>query len=375
MTKEQSSSDARRPHIYEIDLIRGITVFSVVMLHSLATTQYLTPATAQLYFVNLIIHLLHYGREIFIFITGLVLTYSYFGKQFSARKFWLKRVLLIFIPYVFWSIIYVKINNHTLGLLPYLDLLWRDILIGGASYQLYYILLALQLYIIFPIYLPFLKKVASRPWLTLSISFLIQFVLMYIDFVYLQKGTINSKVVTDFINPYQDRIFLSYQFFFLMGSFSAIYLDKGYAFLKKFGKYLSVALGVTAVLYSIYYYHVVYLSNNIFYATSVFQPSVVVYSLVVILFFCFLAMLWAKKLKVYSLVKIISDTSFGIYFVHVFLLAMIVKYILPIFSGTPAAAQMIFVILLTFVSSVSLCYVLLRVPAFSWTIGRGRKVR
>lgn len=374
MTQDQNVVSQKRQHIYEIDLIRGITVLSVVILHSLATTQFLLTDLSQSYFINLLIHLLHYGREIFIFVTGLVLTYSYFGRPFSAKKFWLKRVLLIFIPYVFWSILYVKINNHTVGAGDYFSLLWVDILTGAASYQLYYILLALQLYLIFPWFRLFFQKVVKHPWITLSISFLIQLIFTFIDSAYLQTGVMSTSDVSQFIVSYQDRIFLAYQFFFLLGAFAGVYIDQGYQFLKKFGKFLPLLMIITLILYTIYYYIIVNLSQNIFYATSVFQPSVVIYSTVIIIFFVWLASLWAKQLKLYKLVKLISDVSFGIYFVHVFILALIVKYFLPVMGdSTPIGLKIGLVAVSTIILSILLCVLLLRIPQLSWTIGRTGK--
>ncbi len=373
MTQEEGVPVPVRSHIYEIDLIRTITVFSVVILHALASSQFLLTDQPSLYLMNLVIHIIHYNREMFMFLTGLVLTYVYFGRPFSAKKFWVKRTLLIFIPYLLWSVIYVKINNHTLDLPAYLNLLWHDLLIGQASYQLYYILLALQFYLIFPFFLLFLKKVAQHPKMTLSISLLLQLVFMYLDYSFVQTGILKSAIFTQFILPYQDRIFLTYQFFFIFGAFAAIYMQESYHFLKKYGRFFPLALALTLIPYALYYYHVLDLRGDIFYATSVIQPSVVIYSIIIIAFFSWAATIWAKKLKAYWLIKIISDTSFGIYFVHVFILALIIKYLLPVFSNSaPLLFKISFVALSTFTASVAFCFVLLQTPVLSWTIGRIR---
>ena len=111
MNQDQGVPVPVRAHIYEIDLIRTITVFSVVTLHSLASTQFLLPNESSLDLINLVIHIIHYNRMMFMFLTGLVLTYAYFGRPFSAKRFWKRRTLLIFIPYVFWSVIYVKLTT------------------------------------------------------------------------------------------------------------------------------------------------------------------------------------------------------------------------------------------------------------------------
>jgi len=109
-------------------------------------------------------------------------------------------------------------------------------------------------------------------------------------------------------------------------------------------------------------------------ATSVLQPSVALYSTVVLIFFFYLAYLWAKRRKLYSLIKIISDTSFGIYFVHVLMLTYIAQYLLPLMSHSiPVPIKMITVLLIAFTLSVIFCFILLKIPFLSWTIGRVKK--
>src|SRR5260221_12581715 len=118
---ENENNEERKPHIYEIDFLRAITVFSVVTIHSLAACAFLySKSISATNLIALFIHTLHYNREIFIFVTGLVLTYIYYHRSFSATKFLAKRLLLIFIPYVFWSLIYIKINIPILNLTKFL---------------------------------------------------------------------------------------------------------------------------------------------------------------------------------------------------------------------------------------------------------------
>jgi len=375
MANEATPEKLARVHIYEIDLIRAITVFSVVAIHSLSATTFLVPKPASsVQLLNLIIHALHYNREMFMFVTGLVLTFVYFRKQFSVKKFWIKRMLLVLVPYIVWTGIYVKINNPDAGLSQYLNLSLTNVLTGNASYQLYYILLAVQFYLVFPLFLWFLKKVAHHPWLTLSISLVLQLIAMYIDFTYFQTNAIQTPFVTQFLLPYQDRIFISYQFFFFFGAFAAIYMNAAATFLKKYGVLSLLFLILVLALFSVdFSYHINTLHQSMWYAMSVLQPSVVIYSIVAIIFFSWLALLWAKQKKLYWLVKSISDVSFGVYFVHVFLLTLVVSYVVPLFQTVvPVPITILITVLCTFIASVVFCFILLKVPLLSWTIGRAR---
>lgn len=375
MKKTDTSSSQKRAHIYEIDLLRTITVISVVANHSLSYTNFLITNTVGVQLVNLISHALHYNREAFMFITGFVLTFVYNNRPFSVKSFWLKRFSLVFIPYVLWSIIYVMINNHVQTFNEYLKLSLWNILTGEASFQLYYILLSLQFYAIFPLFLRFIKKVANHPWHTLAISFILQILLLYFDFYYLQTGSFSQlPAVKQFVH-YQDRIFLMYEFFFILGGFAAVYMNTIQTFFAKYGRYVLFLFIATLGLYVLYYYtqlNQFRLSTGL--ATSVLQPSVAIYSTVALIFFFYIAFIWAKSRKGFGLIKIISDTSFGIYFVHVLMLTYIAQYLLPLMSpAIPISIKMITILLVAFTSSVIFCFILLKIPFLSWTIGRVKK--
>ena len=373
MKPENSTS---RPHIFEIDLIRAITVLTVVAVHSLAYTSYLTTKQSSLVFLSFIEHSLHYNREMFMFVTGLVLTYVYLHKEFSAKRFWLKRFSLVFIPYVLWSALYTVINNHGLGLLDYIKLSLVNILTGNASFQLYYILLALEFYALFPLFLTLIKRIVKYPWITLFSSFLLQIVFIYFDFHYLQTGPLSKLTFVNSFIYYQDRVILLYQFFFILGAFAAIYMDRVRASLRKSGLLLTFVFLAGIISYAAYYYtQIEKYGYSIDRATTVLQPSVVLYSLVVIIFVSWLAILWASKRRLYKLVGTISDTSFGIYFVHVLVLTYVIQLLLPIYSHfLPVAAIDLITIFFAFSISLVVCFLLLKIPIFSWTIGRARPV-
>lgn len=368
-------SSQKPSHIYEIDLLRAIVVFSVVANHSLSYTNYQITSITGIQFVNFISHALHYNREAFMFITGLVLTYVYYHRKFSVKSFWIKRVSLVLIPYILWSVIYVVLNNPGISFVEYVKLSYWDILTGEASFQLYYILLSLQFYIIFPLFLLFIKKVAHRPWHILAVSFIIQFIILYFDFYFLQTGPYSQLPSVKTFVHYQDRIVFMYQFFFILGGFAAVYMDTLKSFFKKSGQYLFILFITSLSLYAVNYY----IQLNVFHATldqatSVLQPSVAIYSTVVIIFYCYLAYLWAERRKWYRLIKLVAVTSFGIYFVHVIMLGYVMQFLFPLLPsvlGTPL--KMITVLITAFGLSVLFCYVLLKIPFLSWTIGRRNK--
>lgn len=375
MDEKKSLGTHTREYLHEIDLVRAITVFSVVAIHTLSYTSFLVTKQSSIHFLNLIIHLLHYNREMFMFVTGLVLTYVYFSRPFSAKRFWLRRALFVLIPYLLWTLIYVIINNPGKNLMEYIQLFLLNSLTGDASFQLYYILLSLQFYLLFPLYLLFLKRVIHHPWLTLGISFVVQMVFLYIDFHYLQTGKIHLSKSVQTLVHYQDRIVFVYQFFFVLGSFAAVYMSYARTFILQYGRWLLAFFVGGVILYSLYYYtqlNMMHLSIQT--ATTVLQPSVVLYSIVIIFFFMWLATLWSEKVPWYKLIKLISDTSFGIYFVHVLIISLTMQFVLPLVPGfVPVVGKILFVLLLAFSFSVLFCSLLLKTPYLSWTIGKAKR--
>ncbi len=221
--KEQQ---ARRPHVYELDPLRTVTAASVVAVHAIALTVFLNHSDIGVQVQNAIVVALHFTREVFIFVTAFALVYVYYGKPFALKRFWARRSIGTLLPYCIWSVVYVWVNVPGQTPVAFIKTATVDILTGNASYQLYYILLTLQFYIILPLFLLFLKRVAHHPWKALTISFAIQVVLFYADYHLLQQGTLASSGFWQFFAQYQNRFVLVYQFYFVLGGFTALYFQQ-----------------------------------------------------------------------------------------------------------------------------------------------------
>src|SRR5438105_6777086 len=262
-----------RPYIYELDPLRAVTALTVIAVHVLAFTLFLNHTTTGVQVQNGIITSVHFTREAFMFITALALTYVYFGSLFSGKRFWAKRSIGVLVPYCIWSIAYTWVNTSQHSPAAFARTALFDILTGNASYQLYYILLTLQLYLVLPLFLLFLKHIKRHPWRALSISFALQVLFMYVDYRYLQHGTLASSGVWQVVAADQHRFLLTYQFYFILGGLAALYLKQARAFVLSHGKWivsgflLALAAGWFHFLLQIDVYH-----DSFGYATSVLQP-------------------------------------------------------------------------------------------------------
>jgi len=339
---------------------------------------FLNHTAAGLLVDNGIFAAVHFTREIFMFITALALTYVYFGSPFSGKRFWAKRSIGILVPYCIWSIAYTWVNTSQHSPAAFAKLALFNILTGNASYQLYYILLTLQLYLVLPLFLLFLKHIKHHPWRALGISFALQVLLMYVDYRYLQQGTLASSGVWQVVAAYQDRFLLTYQFYFILGGLAALSLQQERAFVLHYGKWIvsGFVLALTALwvhfLLQVDVYH-----ESLGYATSVLQPMMTFYSPVVIVLLGFLACRWASRTdqqghpKGYRFWRTLSDASFGIYLVHVFILTALLQRVVPFMpEAWPVALRVFLTWFLTAGGAAGISILLMKTPVLSHLVGR-----
>ena len=90
----------------------------------------------------------------FIFISGLTLAYSYKEPKINnIYLFYKKRFINVVIPYVIWTLIYylvyIILYNYEISLKFFLERLIN----GSMTYHLYFIIIIIQFYILFPMFL------------------------------------------------------------------------------------------------------------------------------------------------------------------------------------------------------------------------------
>jgi peptidoglycan/LPS O-acetylase OafA/YrhL len=166
-----------RPHIVAFDLIRLIIMVFVVGVHTLAFGG--GQVTLALGAVTTVFHT---SRELFLLLTALVLTYNYgHRKRLNWLKFWRRRYWLVVPAYVTWSAIYYGFDGSGRG--PFPSAFLHDLLNAGARYHLYFLLVSMQIYLLFPVLRWVLAKtegyhrwlfaaaVAYQLWLTCALHY------------------------------------------------------------------------------------------------------------------------------------------------------------------------------------------------------------
>ncbi|MEY8320156.1 acyltransferase [Lachnospiraceae bacterium 46-61] len=236
----------------------------------------------------------------FIFLSGLKLTYSYKNKKFEFLSFLKKRFTKILIPYTCWYVVYYVFLYH-IHFIEAKTIKQHifSFLIGDLISPFYFITIIFQFYILFGVFLFLLKNVNH---------ILLFIVCAIIQLYYLQN-----------IYPmYEDRFFVTYFIYFLLGCIMAEHMEQFQIKLKKY-KWI-----VYVIFIFFTYWHTThaYASNveGIFYAywrifTCLFSISGIA------TFYCIsYDIVKIVPQKFIALFSILDASSFYIFLGHCFLL-------------------------------------------------------
>jgi len=373
-----------KKHLYEIDLMRGLIMLGVLSVHSMTVyISQLEDWTPSLLTLSMLHSSLHFTRMAFMFITGLVLFITYYHREFKIVTFWKKRILLIAIPYFFWTIIYILFQSsydggghsfyHTLG---------KSLILGSQGY-LYYVLVTFQFYIIFPLLLYGLRKFEKWHFHIFVGSFIFQLLLM--SFYKYMLPTFHASEW-----PYLFRVWfahygifaLTYECWFITGGILACHYDLVRKFIERRFKFIAIALviGVSAV-WAHYFFDRFVLHDSDHTAQMVEQPLFVPYSFCVILIMLYLGIKWAGRRQrprwqlFNRFVQLASSNSFGMFLIQpfpIFVLGLVVPAISApswlFFMSIPLA------ILFVYFSSMFVAYVFNKTPILSYCVGQKSKL-
>ncbi|MDB5085398.1 MAG: acyltransferase 3 [Bacilli bacterium] len=371
----------KKTHLFEIDLMRAFIMLSVLSVHSISL--YMGPMhdlTQSYLCLGALLTAMHFTRESFMFITGLVLFATYYRQHFNPLQFWFKRLLLIAIPYVVWNIVYILFNGMSSSTTNWsLAILWQQLvqsLLTGNQFFLYYVLVSIQLYVIFPILLYGLRK--SEQWhLQIFIgSFLLQLGLMYFNkFPFFDVSHLPWIVAK--IYQYRDRFVLTYQFWFIAGGVIFCHYEKIKAFIGRHAKAVRWLLAASIVIvWAHYLLDRLVLHEPEALGELVLQPIMIPYSFVVTLAIWHAGVNWAQKRlqpsweRFNRFINVASNTSFGIFLLQPFPLSLVNRFVtvahIPrwMYLGSLPIA-----ILIVYFSSMLFAYWIGKVPLVAYCVG------
>lgn len=301
----------KKKYLDEINYFRGLAIIGVVVIHTIGGCH--SENNLITFFHINIDQIATYSVPFFIFISGLVLTYNYSDKKkIHYLDFITKRSNAVLIPYVIWSCIYLTyriiIDQDDIGLI----LAIKKIIIGSAYFHLYYVVLILQFYLVFPLILKFIMSFKKRQVGLLALTFI--FNLLIISLYYYKFDFLNEIIIR--------KISFFWIFYFMLGSIMGLNFDyyKNVLFnisLKYIGALFYV--GLLALIFSYYSDGLLINDTNIFWL----RPQVLIYASLFIMFTIkIIGELNPHDLKkpAARFLNELGRYSFGIYLIHILIL-------------------------------------------------------
>lgn len=330
-----------RPHVVAFDLIRLIIMAFVVGVHTLAfgggrVTVVLGAFTT----------VFHTSRELFFLLTALVLTYNY-GHRPKVRwlRFWRRRYWLVVPAYMAWSLIYYAADGPGRGSFP--GAVWHDLLHASARYHLYFLLVTMQVYALFPVLRWTLRKTEGYHLALFLAACAYQFALT----AALQHYPVRSGPLVGWLNGAGSGAWLeSYVLYVVGGALAGWHFDQLGAFTRRYARASAVALvagaGVAAGVGT--YLAQIYLGGATPAAASaVFQPVVVADALAFGWALLAGGLIWSDRGAPYrKFCAAGSASSFGIYLAHPLVLQGLLALatasgVLAAVRGAPAGLEVL----------------------------------
>jgi surface polysaccharide O-acyltransferase-like enzyme len=298
-----------------LDILRALAALAVVVIHITAGPMvWLSRESPSFMVASLLNEWARFSIPAFVLLTGLVLAYGYGPeREFRPGVYLRKRLKSIAVPYLFWSALYMLfrgfVEHNWTGLLSRFG---TALLEGSAMYQLYFIVLIFQYYLLFPLIRPLLQK-SWFNWVVLG-AVLFQLFLMadtYFGWVH------PSGSFMTWAYYYRDRLFPWWIGYFALGAWIGVVPAR----LERLKAWLwPLAGAATALLAWMMVEYLTLVKNpaiSIGFAASGFRPSAYLYAIIgtgAILG-------WGARLvegegRLRRFMDSLGRHSFGIYLIH-----------------------------------------------------------
>lgn len=310
MTGAVAAAPPARPrvaHVPSVDVVRVLTFACVIAVHTVSTTWALDDPRA-----DAAVMLLHFTREAFFVLTACVLTHSSMDRPLPPGPFWRRRFLLVGVPYVVWTVLYAALQQVPTPVAT-ADLPWSlvlDLATGVGWYHLYFLLVSLQFYLVFPVFRRLLVVTRGHHrWLLLA-----ALVAQVAADRWIHDPTATGTKAL--LLPYAGSFVGSYVFFLVLGGLVAEHRVRVLDALRRRPAAVVVALAVTGVAAEWSYQAAIGSGENAIVASDVFQPVMIPWVIAVVAGFALLGLVWAGEGRAPRWVPWASERSFGVFLIH-----------------------------------------------------------
>lgn len=264
-----------KSRIDEIDVLKGISIIAVLIIHTTGIAVSDLDKSSLSYIILAVLNRFsQFAVPAFIFASSMLLMYNYSDGD-DWKLFYNKRFKNVLLPYIVWTMIYgiylyVVYNEPLKSILTV-----ENLFFGGMFYHLYFIVIIVQLYLLFPILLYIYRFISQNIHTVVLSIVLFQIVDVLVYRYFISKFFQNSSL-----------LFITYISFIIAGMYIGENIREwGKYYHKKllnlffavivFG-YLFVDISLKAFankqidsnLYNIYYYAFTLLASLFFFALS-----------------------------------------------------------------------------------------------------------
>lgn len=303
-----------KERIESLKYMRVVAMLLVVLIHTTAVAISNIDPESPAYFLYLILNrFTRFEGAVFVCLSGIVLFYNYADRPFTMstwKSFYRKRFLYIIFPYIIWSLFY-EVFSYTMGTRTYegFTTIITNLLLGNSFYQLYFILILVQLYFLLPIFIYFVKKWAFVKKYLFLIGFVLEFLFQILNRHY------------QWINV---PFFMVYIASFFLGGWIGLYYQQLKNTLKKKVLWiLTLSVVGLGILYTCLYYY-----RNILGIHIIDYPLFKLIALTYYLFSCYVLFKIGIHVeqrvspRVKGMIERLRIYSFGFYLVHPFILIL-----------------------------------------------------
>lgn len=338
----------------EINILRGIAMCAVVGIHtfSICVSNVTSGRSGWAY---LIFHrLLQFAVPCFVFISAIMLSYTLHGNKLKLKPFYTKKFMRIVVPYLLWTLFYIvfRLVTHQLqlGELKSAGNWWTWMLLGKSYTHLYYMSVILQLYLLTPILLAFVRGIQKLFKQYDFIALVIIIIGLQAGVYYLNKYFIHKYFI------YQATMVIWYLYMILLGIWIGFNYERFKEGLKKYSLVVWALFGVNAIIFIRY---IICLKKEVPINTALYQFNWFAYSLFATLCLLHICLLIREKnihYKIIKSVEIIGDYSFGIYLMH-----PVLTYILRKIIHISQPYLLLIVIIISYISMMLICIGIIKI--------------
>ncbi len=340
----------------QVDAMRPIKQAGVISTHSIL---YFAPAAASVSSGAALL-LLHVSREGFFFISACMLTYAHTDLRMAGlRRYYGRRCLSVVIPYLCWTVIYFLYllpTAHYVSLAAALKHLAAMAYTG--YFQLYFLLVIMQFYLVFPLVLMLLRRTRGHHGLVIAAAALAQVMIVI---------GMHWQILPSLMIRYGPRDALSYLLYLIGGGVIAFHLDKVHAWVCGHAR-LIMALTVAAALAAegVYFLAQHGVTTVLGSGSDPFQPSVIPFNVGAITcgYLAGVALVRpGRSRRTKAVVRSGSDNAYGIYLSQmVFITALVWLGWGHLTSTIPWPLLCLLTVGIVFTCGVTLTSVLARTP-------------